>query len=228
MKQLSKIAPYLFSAIILAVSVHVASAQTPQSYQLLAPLPYVGPTVPTSGSGAFAGYVNAVYKIAILVSGVLAVVMITLGGIEYMGSESGFSKEQGKKKIENAIIGLLLLVSCFLILNTINPQLLNLNISVCPPSSTNCTSSQPPAPVDTSGNQANAAPNSTTGGITPLSDGTLDGPSNTNSDDPTKVINIYGNNGAQTGGSGDALEKGPGAFNSNPQNGTGNLPDSTQ
>lgn len=106
------------------------------TYQLLAPLVEYGsggliqvPSVSTA-PGSFATYVNLLYRIAILIAGVLAVVMITIGGMEYMASDSPFSKGDGKTKITNALIGLLLLVSSYLILNTINPQLLNLNIAI--------------------------------------------------------------------------------------------------
>jgi len=86
--------------------------------------------IQTSGGSALADYVNDLYNIAIAVAGVLAVIMITLGGIEYMASDSPFSKSDGKDKIWNAIIGIILLFSCYLILHTINPNLLKISITV--------------------------------------------------------------------------------------------------
>jgi hypothetical protein len=54
-------------------------------------------------------------------------VMIVMGGIEYMTSEMGGEKQAGKDKIVHAVMGVVLALGSWLILNTINPKLL----SVC-------------------------------------------------------------------------------------------------
>jgi hypothetical protein len=64
-------------------------------------------------------------KIVIGFGAVLAMVMIVMGGIEYMTDELISGKEAGKERIRNAILGLLLALGAYLILNTINPQLLS-------------------------------------------------------------------------------------------------------
>ena len=56
--------------------------------------------------------------------------MVVLGGIEYMGSEGPFSKSSAKEKIWNAIFGLMLALGIVLLLNTINPNLTNLNLDL--------------------------------------------------------------------------------------------------
>ncbi len=102
-----------------------------EEYKFLAPLPGTGTTFdPTSvggkeGSDALGKYLNAMIKLFIGVCAVLAVIMIVLGGIEYMTSELPGNKESGKKKITQAIFGLLLALGAWVILNTINPNLLN-------------------------------------------------------------------------------------------------------
>ncbi|HEY4494095.1 MAG TPA: hypothetical protein VJB95_01525, partial [Candidatus Paceibacterota bacterium] len=63
-------------------------------------------------------------KIIIGLSAVMAVVMIVLGGIEYMTSELVSSKENGKQRITNAIFGLVIALGAYALLNTINPDLL--------------------------------------------------------------------------------------------------------
>jgi hypothetical protein len=73
----------------------------------------------------FGNYLNIIIKIIIGFAAVLAMVMIVAGGIEYMTSEVISGKEAGKETITHAILGLLLALGAFLILNTINPQLLN-------------------------------------------------------------------------------------------------------
>ena len=190
MKRLSSILPYAFSAALLVLSVHGVHAQilpvtggdapaSANDYTPLAPLPGLS-SVPTSGEGSFANYINAVYRVALLISGLLAVIMITWGGIEYMGGDSVFNKEEGRKKIQNAIVGLLLLVSSFLILNTINPKLVDLNFDICPPNTARSADGTCGA---SSGSAAPASPaNTGTQTVTPTTGGTTGG-------DPT--MNIY-------------------------------------
>ena len=108
-------------------------------YYLLAPLPGLGKT---DGIGSFfdptgngnqttslGTYLNPMISIFIGICAVLAVIMILWGGIEYMGSELISSKEAGKERIRNAIFGLLLALGAWTLLNTINPNLLNSDIS---------------------------------------------------------------------------------------------------
>ena len=64
-------------------------------------------------------------KIFIGLCAVLSVVMIVIGGIEYMTSELAHSKEDGKNRIMQAILGLLIALGSWALLNTINPDLLN-------------------------------------------------------------------------------------------------------
>ncbi len=65
------------------------------------------------------------FRIFIGICAVLAIAMIVLGGVEYMTSELVSSKESGKHKITGALLGLLLALGSYAILNTINPDLLN-------------------------------------------------------------------------------------------------------
>ena len=62
--------------------------------------------------------------------GVLAMIMIMAGGLEYMTTELISNKEQAKERIANAIFGLLLALGAYTILYTINPELLNTNIKI--------------------------------------------------------------------------------------------------
>src|SRR3989344_4078558 len=110
----------------------VAAPTTSDSeYKFLSPLPEIGETFDPSsvggegGSDALGKYLNAMIKLFIGICAVLAVIMIVLGGIEYMTSELPGNKESGKERITHAIFGLLLALGAWLILYTINPNLLS-------------------------------------------------------------------------------------------------------
>jgi hypothetical protein len=78
-------------------------------------------------------YVNNFYKFALLAGGVLAFGAIVYGGIKYTlaaGNPSGQS--EGKEWVKGALLGLLLLGGAYLILRTINPELVSLKIPGLP------------------------------------------------------------------------------------------------
>ncbi len=105
------------------------------SYKLIEPIPCIDGT----GNGCENGLINNVnvdtyiayiFKIAIALAGFLAVVMIIYGGFTYMLSESITSKSGAKDTIKNAVLGLLGALSSFLILQTIDPRLVNINTTI--------------------------------------------------------------------------------------------------
>ena len=64
------------------------------------------------------------YKYALMFSGVLAFAAIVYGGVKYTiaaGNPSGQS--EGKEWVKGALLGLLLLVAAYVVLNTINPDI---------------------------------------------------------------------------------------------------------
>lgn len=68
-------------------------------------------------------YLNFIFKFLIGLSVALAVVMMIIAGITYMGDESIFGKTEAKSKMKKAILGLLIALGSFALLNTINPDL---------------------------------------------------------------------------------------------------------
>lgn len=89
------------------------------TYNLLAPIGDLT-TAPTN----IGDYFNTIFNLAIALCAVLAVVMIVIGGVQYMGDESIFGKTEAKKKIFSAILGLIIALGSYALLNTINPALL--------------------------------------------------------------------------------------------------------
>lgn len=71
-------------------------------------------------------YIAAIYRWSIPVGAVLAVIMIMIGGILWLTSAGAERLSTAKTWITNAVIGLLLLVCSYVILNIINPDLVNL------------------------------------------------------------------------------------------------------
>lgn len=103
--------------------------ETPSGdYQLLAPLPGIQESV--SGDAGFASYAQRIITLIIGFSALLAVLMFMIGGFTYMTGESIGSKEEGKKMMTNAIFGFVLLLSSYIILITINPNLLKLDLNI--------------------------------------------------------------------------------------------------
>jgi hypothetical protein len=72
-------------------------------------------------------FINKLFQVAVAVLGVIAVIMIIVAGVEYMTVESIYGKSDARKRIVGAATGLILALGIFVILNTINPQLLNIN-----------------------------------------------------------------------------------------------------
>ena len=94
-------------------------------YNLLQPLPSVGKQV-----SSFPQYIQGLIPFILSLAAVLAVVMIVIGGIQYAISEAVDAKADARDRITQAIFGLLLALLSYLILWTINPQLVNLKLDI--------------------------------------------------------------------------------------------------
>lgn len=97
------------------------------TYTLLEPLPDV------MNSGAtpqpevnLTTYIKDAINLLIALSAVAAVFMIVWGGLQYMTTDSWGGKSAGIEKLWNAVIGLLMVLSTYLILHTINPKLVDI------------------------------------------------------------------------------------------------------
>lgn len=81
-------------------------------------------------------YVSGVYTFLIGFSLTIAIVMLMIGGVQYViGAGTGDAKK-AKGRIQNAIVGFVLLLFVYVILYTVNPQLTvfnSLTVEVVPP-----------------------------------------------------------------------------------------------
>ena len=81
------------------------------------------PKAPASGQGSF-NIVSNLYQLALGVSGLLAFGAIVYGAIVYtLAAGNPGGQNEGKEWIKQALLGLLLLLGAYIILNTINPAL---------------------------------------------------------------------------------------------------------
>lgn len=132
MKQKTKV-KFIFwlSALLLLLtsfssSVLAADGDCPSkaNYDLEINLPFI--KSPVCGPAA---YLSGLYQLAVGVAVALAVVIIVYAGIIYASSGDNASKQkEAKTQITQAIFGLAILLASFLILNTINPDLVNLGL----------------------------------------------------------------------------------------------------
>ncbi len=106
---------------ILFVSLYTPFVSLAEEYQLLAP---IGDLTTVSN---FSSYVNKAILFVMGAGTGIAVLMIAIGGMQMIfaaGNPSNLSG--GKEKIKEAIYGLVILALSALILETINPTLLNI------------------------------------------------------------------------------------------------------
>jgi hypothetical protein len=113
---------FLFSASAWAQS-------TESGYQLLAPIDTIKASDATKGI-TLVDYMKGLFVAAIGLAIVLAVVEIVIGGIGYVAAAVPSSKEEAKKRIGGAVGGLLLILLAYVLLQALNPKLLNVGLNL--------------------------------------------------------------------------------------------------
>lgn len=89
----------------------------------LAPIP----NLDTSEDATLGSYINSVFLLIISVSAMLAVIRIVIGGFQYMTQTASVTKTASAvNTIRDAAIGLLLLLGSFIILSTLNREIVDL------------------------------------------------------------------------------------------------------
>ena len=114
---------------LVCVVPHLSYAQTTAKFVPLAVYDKSPQFNDAFNSGSLPQYISNVFKIVLSVGAILAVLRIAYGGYLSMGSADMWgNRQQAKEAISDAIIGLLLLFAIYLVLNQINPNLLNLDV----------------------------------------------------------------------------------------------------
>ena len=134
------------------VQITPAQAATPApTYTALEPLPCI-PSAPTKdangqdipGTGVictgeirsqfnFSDYVQFILNLLIAVSASAAVFMIVWGGFQYMTSYATGGKNEGLDKVKGALTGLLLVLTSYMIIRTVNPSLVAIPTTLVEP-----------------------------------------------------------------------------------------------
>lgn len=88
------------------------------------------PDINLEANRTLGGIIAWVYTLVIGISGLAAFVMIVWGGVQWMTSAGSPTRtSDAKDRIQKALLGLLLVLSSFLILQVINPELTTLHIA---------------------------------------------------------------------------------------------------
>ena len=113
-KHLSKITFLVLVGLVFASSVYALQLDYPDWF-------------PISSGMSLTELVGAIFNMFLVVAGVAAFIMIAVGGFRYLTSAgSPSTMADAKSQIFSALLGLVLLLGSFLILNTINPELVAL------------------------------------------------------------------------------------------------------
>src|SRR3989344_6446710 len=157
-----------FNIGILTHSVSAQSATgTWDEYTPLAPLPG---TTNEEGKTDIQTYIPGIFKLAIGIASVLAVLMIIIGGVEYITTDAIQGKSEGKARIQNALWGLALVLVSWILLYTINPKLTVFNLNVETTTTNVETTTSKDEELDTSDNPYINEGESATGLEQPLND----------------------------------------------------------
>jgi hypothetical protein len=79
-----------------------------------------------ANTGPIAKYISAVYNYGVGIVGILAALMLMLGGIIWLTAAGSSTKiEQAKSFISSSLTGMALVLTAYVLLNTINPELVS-------------------------------------------------------------------------------------------------------
>lgn len=109
---------------LLSVGTPVAAQEPDTEFVSLSGVPGIEP----SGGEGLGVMFNTVYIIVIIIGSIFAVVKIAVAGTRYMMSDVITSKESARQDINGAILGLVIILSTYIVLSTIYPDLVSFDI----------------------------------------------------------------------------------------------------
>ncbi len=77
---------------------------------------------------SFTGYASVMFSTIFSLAVLIAIVTMAYGGLVYASAEKIESKKDAVNRITNSLVGLFLALAAWLILNTINPDLVNFSL----------------------------------------------------------------------------------------------------
>ncbi len=132
LSRLARLAASLF--FLLRASAVLAFEGKPTLSVLIPTIKFTDLITKVEGAGTYlyipwlAQYIVGLYKYALGIATVIATVMIVIGGFQYVTGGGDASRVgAGKKRISEAVIGLVLLYASYAILATVSPNLLSLD-----------------------------------------------------------------------------------------------------
>ncbi len=119
----------VLTAVLLPFYTVSAEVDTPE-YDPISVIPGVEEKGPVPPLGE---YLNIIFDLAVGVAVILATLQLTYGAVLYMTSDVVGKKEESKERMRSSIFGLLLLLSTYLILYQINPEMVEFKLTSPPP-----------------------------------------------------------------------------------------------
>lgn len=107
----------------------IGGMENATKYCLTAPIPIFGTEVDIKNEG-LGTYINKAISFLISIGALLAVLMIIKYGFTYMLKDTPMAISQAKSGMKDALLGLVLVMSTYLILKTINPRLVEFSLSL--------------------------------------------------------------------------------------------------
>ena len=80
--------------------------------------------------GDLTGFINNLFDLAVLIASVIAVILITFYGLQYMTTEAVGKTKNAKTRIGQILTGILMLLGIWVFFNQINPDILSLRIAL--------------------------------------------------------------------------------------------------
>lgn len=115
---------FLFS---FSPSLHIIFAQGKELEVKYPPVP--GATTPTKTTEALPSYVKYIFNFGVIIFGLVVLAVLVFGGVKYLLSSGNAAKlAEARNQMTAAFLGLVFLLSSYIILTTINPQLVVFDI----------------------------------------------------------------------------------------------------